>query len=366
MKKGKSISELRPDLAAQWDSEKNYPLTPDRVSLMSKTPVSWICDRGHTWMNDPQHRARSKSAECPFCNGTRVIPYETDLLTLCPNLKNEWNYSRNQGIDPRTLHRSSNKAVWWICDKGHEWKTKICRRTDAENPTGCPYCANQRVIVGVNDLQSQRPEIASQWDREANYPLLPTQVMVGSSKRVQWRCQKGHTWKTTVAHRTDPQKPTGCPYCNNRRAIPGKTDLATLRVDLMNEWSYERNIDLDPTRLRPHSNKMAYWRCKRGHEWQARINSRTRPKGTKCPFCSGRLPIPGETDLQTKFPMIASQWDQKKNVDRTPSTISAASNDKVAWICGKGHRWEATAASRTCQGNDCPICYRESKKRKEI
>ena len=34
MKKGKSISELRPDLAAQWDSDKNYPLTPEKVSLI--------------------------------------------------------------------------------------------------------------------------------------------------------------------------------------------------------------------------------------------------------------------------------------------------------------------------------------------
>ena len=361
MKKGTSIAELRPDLALQWNFGANHPRTPDRVSLMSKIPASWICDKGHTWTNDPQHRARSKSAECPICNGTKVIPGKTDLLTFHPELRGQWNFFRNQDIDPTTLHRSSNIVVWWICDKGHEWKTSINHRTQAKNPTGCPYCAGHRVIIGVNDLQSQRPNIAAQWDWEANYPLLPTQVTIGSGKRVHWRCTEGHTWVTSVAHRTDPKHPTGCPICSGRRAIPGKTDLATLRPDLILEWSYARNTDLDPTRLRPHSNKTAHWRCRLGHEWQAKINSRTRPKGTNCPYCSGRLPIPGETDLQTKFPAIAEQWDREKNGDRTPTTISAASNDKVAWICDQGHRWEATVASRTYQGNNCPVCYRQSK-----
>ena len=33
-----------------------------------------------------------------------------------------------------------------------------------ENPTGCPFCSNQRVLVGYNDLQTRYPELAKQWE----------------------------------------------------------------------------------------------------------------------------------------------------------------------------------------------------------
>ncbi|MBQ4587207.1 MAG: zinc-ribbon domain-containing protein, partial [Clostridia bacterium] len=35
-----------------------------------------------------------------------------------------------------------------------------------------------------------------------------------------------------------------------------------------------------------NSHKKAWWKCDKGHEWQARIASRN--KGSGCPYCSGR------------------------------------------------------------------------------
>ena len=39
---------------------------------------------------------------------------------------------------------------------------------------------------------------------------------------------------------------SGCPYDAGRLPIPGVTDLATLRPDLVAEWNYEENGDLRP------------------------------------------------------------------------------------------------------------------------
>lgn len=356
MKKGTSIAELRPDLAAQFDLEFNFPLTPENMSVYSHRKIGWICDAKHKWINDPQHRMRSKHADCPYCTGRIVTPRVNDLFTLCPHLKQEWNYNRNIDIDPHTLHRSSNKRVWWKCDKGHEWETTISHRTDRKNATDCPFCTKQKVIPGVNDLASQRPDIAEEWNYAANAPLLPTQVMVKSGKRVHWQCKEGHQWQTAISHRTTGEKPTNCPYCDGRRAIPGETDLVTLYPGLMQQWDYEMNKDLDPTLLRPHSNKKAVWICEEGHRWEAVINSRTGKKGRGCPYCYGRFPIPGKTDLATQFPRIAKQWDSENNDLKTPSTVSSGSNYKATWICNFGHRWKATIASRTCGGNNCPVC----------
>lgn len=350
-----SIAYVRPDLAVQFDYEVNYPLTPESVSVYSKQKLDWMCPVGHKWIAAPLHRMRSQIA-CPICTGHVIIPGFNDLFTLYPHLEKEWHCQKNGALNPLTLGRSSNKKVWWVCSQGHEWQTAISHRTDSKKPTGCPYCKNQKVIPGVNDLKSQRPEIADEWDYRANEPLLPSQVMVHSGKLVHWQCKNGHKWKTAIAHRTDSKKPSNCPYCNRRKAIPGETDLVTLYPNLIKQWDYTLNLDLDPTRLRPNSRKIANWVCDKGHRWTATINSRTEKNRRKCPYCYGRLPIPGETDLQTRYPVVAAEWNWAKNGDLMPENISAASNKKVWWICEKGHQWEAVIASRTYQGNNCPVC----------
>ncbi|MFE6022875.1 zinc-ribbon domain-containing protein [Streptomyces sp. NPDC056441] len=50
-----------------------------------------------------------------------------------------------------------------------------------------------------------------EWDRAANWPLLPQQVLPGSNMTVTWRCSRGHTWKALVGNRT--RLGSGCPRC---------------------------------------------------------------------------------------------------------------------------------------------------------
>ena len=55
--------------------------------------------------------------------------------------------------------------------------------------------------------------------------------------------------------------------------------------NLIKEWHAEKNNSLDPKRITPRDGKKVWWRCARGHEWMARISSRT-IYGTGCPKCS--------------------------------------------------------------------------------
>lgn len=75
------------------------------------------------------------------------------------------------------------------------------------------------------------------------------------------------------------------------------------------------------------SNKTAYWKCYRGHEWQAPIDSRNRGNG--CLYCSGRCAVKGENDLQTVNPKLASEWNYDKNNGLTPMDVTSNSNKKV-------------------------------------
>ena len=44
---------------------------------------------------------------------------------------------------------------------------------------------------------------------------------------------------------------------------------------LMEEWNYEKNEHLNPSNLTIGSSKKVWWKCSKGHEWQATVNSRT-------------------------------------------------------------------------------------------
>ena len=57
-------------------------------------------------------------------------------------LMKEWNWDKNSNIDSSILTIGSNKKVWWICSKGHEWQARINKRV---NGNKCPYCSNHSV-----------------------------------------------------------------------------------------------------------------------------------------------------------------------------------------------------------------------------
>ena len=136
-------------------------------------------------------------------------------------------------------------------------------------------------LIGFNDLETTNPELAQQWHPTKNGEASPYDVSDGSSVKAWWLCNKGHEWQAATCHRT--RNHSGCPYCSGRYAIKDENDLATLYPDLVKEWNYEKNGNLRPEQFAAYSSKKVWWKCKKGHEWQARIADRN--KGRGCPIC---------------------------------------------------------------------------------
>ena len=203
--------EHREELLAEWDTEKNLPLTPETVSRGSKHRVWWTCAHGHHWQAAVHTRSGSGSGTgCPYCTGRRPIPGETDLATRYPELARQWHPEKNGSLTPEHIAPASNKKVWWICDKGHEYQATVASRTQRNG--GCPYCANKKVLPGFNDLATLYPHVASQWHPTLNRPLTPDHILPGSRRKVWWQCKNGHIWQAVVYSRTGAQN-SGCPFC---------------------------------------------------------------------------------------------------------------------------------------------------------
>ena len=319
------LATTHPELAAQavgWD--------PTTVTAGSARRVGWLCELGHQWVASIAHRTE-RGDGCPFCGGKRALAGYNDLATTHPELA-----AQAVDWDPTTLTRGSHRVERWRCSVGHEWTASPNARSRG---SGCPYCSNEAVLPGYNDLATTHPELATQavgWD--------PTTLTYGSPRKMAWLCSEGHTWSAAVGQRAGKER-TGCPYCAGQAVLPGYNDLATKFPDIA-----AQAVGWDPTTVTAFSKLIRKWRCPIGHEYNSAVGNRTGP-GQGCPYCSGNRVLAGFNDLATKFPDIATQaigWD--------PTTVTAGTNSKRAWWCSQGHEYVMVVGNRTGQGQGCPYC----------
>lgn len=323
-----TIDTTHPEAVKEWDYEKN-DTTPNNYTHGSNYKAYWICPVGHSYTALILNKC-SKGSACPYCSGRLPIPGETDLATTHPNLAKEL-----VGADPKTLKSGTNKKVLWRCPQGHEYESAVCHRALKGN--GCPYCSNQKVLIGFNDLSTTNPELATELVGD------PTTITAGSNKTVSWKCTLNHTWDEVVAKRS--KRNFGCPYCSGKRVLPGFNDLATTHPELSKEL-----LD-DPTTV-SRGSRGNTWVCPLGHKYESHAYSRV--KGYGCPICSGHQVLPGFNDLQTLYPEIAREMVED------PTTYTALSGRKATWKCLKGHVWACTVSGRvgagSREGTGCPQC----------
>lgn len=120
--------------------------------------------------------------------------------------------------------------------------------------------------------------------------------------------------------------------------------------ELMLEW-HNKNT-LDPAKLAPFSSKKVWWKCLKGHEWKARVASRS--SGSGCPYCANKR-VCLDNCLATKYPDIAAEWHPEKN-HKSPYDVLPCSKLKVWWKCNEGHEWLANLSDRVLAGSGCHVC----------
>lgn len=211
---------------------------------------------------------------------------------------------------------------------------------------------------------SDFPKLMLDWSYELNPDLNPANISYGSDKYVIWKCHEcSSTWKARVKTRKKGDG-TGCPVCWNIKRL-GKNvykgsayegnNLAKKHPELLQEWDYKKNLNIDPRNITPNSGEFAWWICKECKgSWETKVQNRT--KGSGCPYCSGHKVRTGFNDLKTLFPELAEDWDYDNNGKLRPETVLPFGNRRINWVCKKcGGKWDAILHSRT-KGAGCPYC----------
>ena len=413
------LATTNPELLNEWDYKKNS-INPTEVFLKSNIKIWWTCDKGHSYQALLSDRAVGE--KCPICAGRKVLVGYNDLETLNPKLAKEWHPILNGILSAQDFTTGSNKSVWWMCAKGHEWKAAISSRTAGRN---CPQCNSEKQIslpekaiffyvkkyfsdavsnvnfewLGKMELDIFIPSLSvgieydgARWHRNVDKDILKdkkchekgiTLIRIRESDCMDYESDsikiKVDKSKTNISFLelflneiSDVLK--GYIPSFEKVQIDIKNDygvivesvymvdkcnsLAFCNKELALQWDFEKNGSLTPEMIPSGSQKKVWWRCSNNHSWNAQVLARTR--GTGCPYCSGKMVIDGDNDLATKCPQIIEEWDFEKNSPVTPNQISWKSNKKIWWKCSEGHSWQATVSSRTrIEHPRCPYCINQ-------
>lgn len=200
--KGKSFGENYPQLAMEWDSEKNGAITPYMVSSKSGTEYHWICPKcGRSYPASPATRAAGHG--CSACAGTIRKTHEqfiAEMSEKAPEIIVLGKYS-NANTDVKIKCRECGKEDYVT---PHELLSG--RR--------CRFCSKKNA-----DFEKTLPEDEFlQRVRENSPGVEVIGKYVNSHTRIQCRCKKcGHTW-SPIAN-TLYLGNTGCAKCAGNKPL---------------------------------------------------------------------------------------------------------------------------------------------------
>jgi len=257
-----------PVIAKEWHPTKNGALTPKDVTIHSNRKVWWLCANDHVWPATINERIHGKC--CPYCAGVKSEdenftienepPQTEELLSASDENSAETDVidtSQRQAepddsarVFDQSLakewhpEKNANLQIWWLCPNGHEWTATVPERLQGMN---CPYCSDEKT-------EKETVPLPDQSQTEEKLPVK----------------EAGPTRKETAKVSKDKVTAENC--------------LQAVNPGLAGEWHPTKNGILTPQDVSVYSGRKVWWKCSKGHEWQASVSARN--KGQGCFYCS--------------------------------------------------------------------------------
>ena len=344
---GPAIKECQ-ELEEWWDFEKNV------VDLFGITKGS----KENVWLKCPacgHERATSlhgvlkvsqdgilRPVACPECGYSSKGDPEDNLVNLCPEIKEWWDYDENAPFRPEQFTKGSQFRAHMNCpDCGMHLYTGIHSlvHTNGEGRVVISHkgrCRKFKAMESDNNLVKRYPEVKEWWDYEENYPNLPNEFTTQSPLFAYFKCPKCGTGRkrriSDAFSLAEDGTPTlfRCTFCEGKKPISDSNSLEALFPDLAKEC-----IGSDPKQIFPNSSSRTMWKCSKCNEtWFDLVVNRV--KGAGCPYCEGRRVLPGVNSFFAKYPdLVKEEWADIENmlIGVDPDQILDNYSGDVWWEC---------------------------------
>ena len=340
-----NILHLCPSIEEWWDYEANYPFCPEQFTRGSQFKAYFTCPDCGRRLYDEIHSffATDENGNLYIkhegkCRKYKAMKSENNLLKKFPQVKEWWDYDLNNGELPEEYTIYSRKKIHFVCpDCGAKTYRRIKDAFNFVNDNGtpilfeCPYCNDKKVLPGYNSLMDIKPELAEEWS--PNNEKNANEVLPNSYDRVLWMCPtcKGE-YSALVRDREVGDD--SCPYCKNKKLLPGYNSLVDIKPELAAEWS--PNNQKRANEVLPDSTQQALWICPtcKG-EYSASVRDRE-VGDDSCPYCKNKKLLPGYNSLKDINPqLVEEEWCYIENtlIGVKPDNILESFQGKVWWKC---------------------------------
>ena len=296
---------LVPEAEKYYDYEKNKDVDASCLGISSMKRVWWKCpDCGYESYMPISSKIKKDSAgkyyvpKCKKCrgNGSRgnqlvsqpsaSHEIKDSLAVLHPDVAKRWSSKNLKG--PTDVRSTSSYNALWVCDNcGGEFDAPV--RDMVSGAAICPYCNDLKVLSGFNSLDVTHPMIARMWSASNERSV----DSVGANYTIDavWKCPECNGEYTAQINDVVEGRFT-CPYCNDRRVLPGFNSLAVRYPQLLTEWDYIKNYvsGLNPDELLPRARDLVWWRCPNGHSYRMSPKKRSlfeKRRQIPCRVCKG-------------------------------------------------------------------------------
>lgn len=363
------LATIAPDIASQWHPTKNGDMLPEDCFPNSNNKVWWICENGHEWEARIQHRAKKKCG-CPYCVGRAAIEGVNDLLTVKPELAAEWDYEKNGNLKPNMVMPRSGKYAWWVCPKGHSYKSKIAHRSVG---VGCPICADTRRTsfaeqafyyyikqVFPDAINRCRTVLDSNKELDIYIPSIKTAIEYdgvywhqnGYEKELKKyeECREKGIKLIRIKEDINNNKGFTCDYAFSCENMYDLNHFGAL---------IQRVLD----RLDPRSNPMIF---EKGEDVKY-YHSPVRVNLFRDEWKIKKYLEDTRKSFINEKPELMKEWNSEKNGEIKPAILTKGSSQKVWWKCAKcGFEWSSSVYNRVKLGSNCPECARKRQRKKVL
>ncbi|MFD0535056.1 zinc-ribbon domain-containing protein [Actinomadura luteofluorescens] len=333
--------------------------TPETVKAGSNKKFFWQCLHEPTHPHYQASPANRRRSGCPVCAGRAVAPTR-NLGVEYPDVARQWHPTKNAEISPENLPPYSNRKVWWLCARGHEWRAVVSMRTG--QGTSCPVCCTSQRSGQEVRLYA---ELATLLGRSAVRHNVRLPGLLPSAGKVDITIEAfaktvviefdGAYWHASRGD-VDRRKGMLIRKAGHLLIRVREKPLELLDAD---DVSVPIGAPVEETATLVLSRMLERGWLGEESTGKARtyIGAR-RAIGTSLAeslLADVAYRDLGEESLAATHPGLVAEWDYEANGELAPQHVRSDSSKAVGWICPVGDRYKQSPGRRA-RGHGCPYC----------
>lgn len=290
-----------------------------------------------------------------------------------------WHPTLNGDITPNDISIYDKRKFWFVCIIClHVFEQYICTVTKKKNPSWCQYCSGRKLCDNMDCNMCRKLSFLSsskigEWCYLTNN-VSPRMVFKSTATKYNFNCSNcPHRY--SKAPNSIETTNGACPHCCEGKKrlcddMPNcdycyENSLMSL-IDIMDNYCYEENEDIDLNKLTKHTRTKVYWNCNccyKPFKMSVKNHIISNNKQIPC-LCKTCMLIKRGEDLSKSLSDSQNESNEKYNnnfILHKLKNINCRYNNLIGVDCKKHNLGFKTILSNhlTTKSGGCSVCIDE-------